>query len=35
MKLVRDSFGEAQEAAGDGYEDKYQWAVNIFADSFS
>jgi NADH dehydrogenase FAD-containing subunit len=35
MKLVSDSFGEAREANGDNYEDMFQWADNVFADSFS
>ena len=34
MKLVSDSFGEAKEANGDNYEDMFQWADNVFADSF-
>lgn len=34
MQLVQDSFDEAKKANGDNYEDMFQWAENIFKDSF-
>lgn len=34
MKLVSESFGEAKESSGDNYEEMFQWAANIFTDSF-
>ncbi len=35
MKRVEPSFGESAEPTSDGMQQMYQWADNIFADSFS
>lgn len=34
MKVVPDSFSEAEEVSKDNYEEMFAWADNLFADSF-
>ena len=35
MKVVPDSFGEAATPTKDNFEDMFDWARNLFADTFA